>query len=156
MKTRIVAYAAGLALIALGLRGIVMDVPVTAWAAWFAGAVLVHDGVLVPVVLAAGLLTGPLPGRYRRIVRAALLVGACVTAVALPLVLGHGRRADEPSRLPLPYERNLAVVLGCIAAAAACAAVARAVIARAVIVHRGRRGGGAARAAPPAGKGPGR
>ncbi|NKZ08856.1 hypothetical protein [Actinomadura latina] len=125
MKARVLAYAAGLALIGLGVRGVVADVPVARWAAWFAGAAILHDGVLVPAVLAAGLATGRLPAGYRRIVRAALVVAGCVTAVAIPLVLGYGRRADEPSRLPLPYGRNLAIVLAAITAVAAAAAAAR-------------------------------
>ncbi|CNG75874.1 Uncharacterised protein [Mycobacterium tuberculosis] len=124
MTARILAYAAGLALIGVGLRGIVDDVPIARWAAWFAGAAVLHDAVLVPLVLAAGLATGLLPRRVRRIARAALVTAACVTAVALPLVLGYGRRADEPSRLPLPYGRNLALVLAAIAVLAAAAAAA--------------------------------
>lgn len=128
MKARVgvaAAYAAGLALIGLGLSGVVADVPVARWAAWFAGAAVLHDGVLVPAVLLAGLATGRLPGPYRRIVRAALIIGGCVTVIAIPLVLGYGRRADEPSRLPLPYGRNLALVLAAITVIAAAAAAAR-------------------------------
>ncbi|MEU5991674.1 hypothetical protein ABZ806_22100 [Spirillospora sp. NPDC047418] len=130
MTARVLGYAAGLALIGLGLRGIAADVPVGRWAAWFAGAAVLHDAVLVPLVLAAGLATGRLPGRFRRTVRAALVTAACVTAVALPLVLGYGRRADEPSRLPLPYGRNLAIVLAAIAVLAAAAAAASALAGR--------------------------
>ncbi|MFG2089440.1 MULTISPECIES: hypothetical protein [unclassified Spirillospora] len=122
--------AAGLALIAVGVRGVVTDLDVAAWLAWFAGAAILHDGVLVPVVLAAGLATRRLPAASRRIVRAALVTAACVTAVALPLVLGRGRRADEPSRLPLPYDRNLAIVLAAITAAAGAAIAVRAFTAR--------------------------
>ncbi|NVI87397.1 hypothetical protein [Actinomadura sp. BRA 177] len=122
---RVAAYAAGLALIGLGARGIAADVPAGRWAVWFAGAAILHDGVLVPAVLVAGLATGRLPARHRRIVRAALVIAGCVTAVALPLVLGYGRRADEPSRLPLPYGRNLAIVLAAITVIAAAAAAAR-------------------------------
>lgn len=125
MTARVLAYAAGLALIGLGLRGVVADVPVARWAAWFAAPAVLHDAVLVPLVLVAGAATGRLPGRYRRIARAALVTAACVTVVALPLVLGYGRRADEPSRLPLPYGRNLAVVVAAIAVLAAAAAAAR-------------------------------
>ncbi|MFA1547067.1 hypothetical protein [Actinomadura chokoriensis] len=125
MKTRIAAYAAGLALIGVGVRGVVADVPVARWAAWFAGAAILHDGVLVPVVLGAGLATGRLPASCRGAVRAALVIAACVTAVALPLVLGYGRRPDEPSRLPLPYGRNLAIVLAAITVIAAAAVAAR-------------------------------
>ncbi|TDC45272.1 hypothetical protein E1281_30870 [Actinomadura sp. KC345] len=125
-----VVTAAGLALIAVGVRGVVADLDAAAWLTWFAGAAVLHDGVLVPVVLAAGLATRRLPDGSRPVVRAALVTAACVTAVALPLVLGHGRRADEPSRLPLPYDRNLAAVLAVIAAAAAAAIAARALTGR--------------------------
>lgn len=125
--------AAGAALIAVGVHGVVTGLTgadAAAWLAWFAGAAVLHDAVLVPVVLAAGAATRRLPAAHRRIVRAALITAACATAVALPLVLGRGRRADEPSRLPLPYDRNLAVVLAVVAAAAAAAIAARALTAR--------------------------
>ncbi|RSN40923.1 hypothetical protein, partial [Actinomadura sp. WAC 06369] len=136
MRTRIapgraLAGAAGLALIAVGLHGVAADVGVTGWAVWFAVPVLVHDAVLVPAVLVAGRLTARLPAPARTPVRAGLAAAGSLTLVALPLVLGHGRRADVPSRLPLPYGRNLAVVLTAIAVAAAVAAAAR--------VHRTRR-----------------
>ena len=125
---------AGVALIGLGVSGIVTDVGAGGWVAGVAGAAVLHDGVLVPVVLAVGVATARVPGGYRGIVRSALVVAGFVTLVAFPLVLGKGRRADEPSRLPLPYDRNLAIVLGVIAAVAAGAAALRAVRHR-----RGRR-----------------
>ncbi|MFD0534142.1 hypothetical protein ACFQY7_10610 [Actinomadura luteofluorescens] len=150
--TKAAAYAAGLALIGLGLRGIVDEVPLAGWAKWFAGAAVLHDAVLVPAVLAAGALTGLVPAGQRRVARAALVIGACVTAVAIPVVLGYGRRPDEPSRLPLPYGRNLAIVLGVIAAAAACVMAARAVAARRRAGRAGGRGG-ATRAPRPSRKG---
>lgn len=149
---RYAAYAAGTALIGYGLSGIVTDVPVRRWAAWFVGAAVLHDGVLVPVVLAAGVATGWIPVAYRRVLRGALVVAACVTAVAIPLVLGYGRRPDVPSQLPLPYGRNLAIVVGVIGA------VAVAVLAWQAVAGRGRRdgmSGGAHRAVPP-GRRPGR
>ncbi|GAA2148356.1 hypothetical protein [Actinomadura napierensis] len=127
---RVVPYAAGLALIGFGMRGVVADVPVRGWATWFIGAAVLHDGVLVPAVLVAGLVTGRIPAAHRRVVRAALIVAACVTAVALPLVLGYGRRPDVPSQLPLPYGRNLAIVVGAIAAVTVAVLAARLVIAR--------------------------
>ncbi|WP_141575307.1 hypothetical protein [Actinomadura sp. WMMA1423] len=148
------AYTGGLALIAFGLNGIVEEVPFAEWAKWFAGAAVLHDAVLVPAVLAAGALTGLVPAGQRRVVRAALVVGGCVTAVAIPVVLAYGRRADEPSRLPLPYGRNLAIVLGFIAAAAALAVAARALTARRAAGRR--RHGGATRAPRPPRKETGR
>ncbi|HEU5027748.1 MAG TPA: hypothetical protein VFV01_22695 [Spirillospora sp.] len=140
------AYAGGLALIGYGLSGIVAGVPVGRWAAWFAGAAILHDGVLVPAVLVAGAVTGWIPVAYRRVLRGALLVAACVTAVAIPLVLGYGRRPDVPSQLPLPYGRNLAIVLGVIGAVAVAVLVAQPAIRRR---RRDTAGGGAHRAVPP-------
>ncbi|MFV2172976.1 hypothetical protein ACFHW2_23225 [Actinomadura sp. LOL_016] len=128
---RVLAGAAGLALIAFGLHGVVTHVEVTGWGVWFAAVVLAHDAVLVPAVLAAGRLTLRLPAAARAPVRAGLVAGGCLTLVALPLVLGHGRRADVPSRLPLPYGRNLAAVLTAIAVAAAVVAAVRVLRARA-------------------------
>ncbi|WP_433337627.1 hypothetical protein [Spirillospora sp. CA-294931] len=118
MKTRLLAYASGAVLIGIGLLGIVRDLddPV-GWAVWFAGVVVAHDAVLMPAVLAAGALTGRLPDAYRRGAQVALAMAAVVSLVALPLVLGKGRRADNPSQLPLSYGWNLLVVLAVIAAA---------------------------------------
>ncbi|MFB4318266.1 hypothetical protein [Actinomadura sp. 21ATH] len=118
MKARLTAYTAGGALIALGLWGILTSTgsDPAGWALWLGGAAIVHDAVLVPPVLLAGALTARLPAAYRRRVQAALLIGGTVTLVALPLVLGLGRRADNPSLLPLPYGRNLVLVLAVTAA----------------------------------------
>ncbi|WP_131743451.1 hypothetical protein, partial [Actinomadura roseirufa] len=143
MKTRIAMYAAGLALMAWGVRGVVLNVNVAGWALWFAGAAVTHDGVLVPLVLVAGLLIGVVPVAYRPIVRAALICAGCTALYALPLVLGYGRRADTPSQLPLPYGRNLGIVVGAIAAAAVLAALARLLTDR-----RGGRAGAARRPEP--------
>ncbi|MFI0352972.1 hypothetical protein [Actinomadura sp. 9N407] len=120
MKARITAYTAGGVLIAIGLWGILTatDSNPAGWALWFGGAAVVHDAVLVPCVLLIGALTTRLPLSYRRRVQAALMVGGVVTLVALPLALGLGRRADNASLLPLPYGRNLLLVLVLIAVAA--------------------------------------
>ena len=82
----------------------------------FLVAVLVaHDAILLPIAIAVGaLLTRFAPTRHRGILRAALIVSAIVSAVALPLVLGRGRRPDIPSALPLNYPRGLLIVLGAI------------------------------------------
>jgi hypothetical protein len=76
-------------------------------------AVLVaHDGVWLPLVLLAGaVLNRIVPARHRSSVRAAAIVVAALGMAALPLALGFGRTADNPSALPLDYGRNLALVL---------------------------------------------
>jgi hypothetical protein len=80
---------------------------------------VVHDAVWLPVVLLAG--------RWirRPAARVAAIVAAAVTVTALPLALGLGRTADNPSALPLNYPRNLALILIGVAVVAAVARVFR-------------------------------
>jgi hypothetical protein len=76
------------------------------------GVLVGHDGVLLPLTIGAGVLIGRLvPAADQAVVRIAALCSLAVTVVALPLVLGFGRSADNPSALPLPYGRGLATVL---------------------------------------------
>ncbi|HEY3682081.1 MAG TPA: hypothetical protein VGL93_03535 [Streptosporangiaceae bacterium] len=103
-------YAFGGALMLFGLLGLLSDAgddhPI-GWALWFAGGVLVHDLVIAPVVVAAGWALR----RVARPVRAGLLVSVLVVAGVAPVVLALGRKPDNPSILPLPYGRNLVLVL---------------------------------------------
>ncbi|WP_426368168.1 hypothetical protein [Streptomyces sp. E-08] len=87
---------------------------------WLAGALVLHDGVLAPLVLAVGLLVAAVPGR--RVVRGALIVCGVLVLVTLPLLLRPGA-PPNPSALPLPYARNLLVVLALVTAAAVALAV---------------------------------
>jgi hypothetical protein len=74
--------------------------------------VIGHDAVLMPIILGAGALIRRLvPGRWRAAVQAAALVSLAVSVVGLPLALGFGRPADNPSALPLAYARNLLLML---------------------------------------------
>ncbi|MFI8368274.1 hypothetical protein [Streptomyces sp. NPDC085466] len=83
---------------------------------WLGGALVLHDGILAPLVLAVGLL---LAGRADRgVLRGALMVAGSLVLVTLPLLLRPGA-PPNPSALPLPYGRNLALVLAVVAAVAA-------------------------------------
>jgi hypothetical protein len=85
---------------------------------FLAGVLIAHDVVWMLALLGAGAaLTRLVPAPHRPAARAAAISAAAVTIVAFPLVLGAGRAADNPSVLPLPYGRNLAVVLLLIVAA---------------------------------------
>ncbi|KAB2346434.1 hypothetical protein [Actinomadura rudentiformis] len=119
MKTRIALYAVGGSLILLGLRGIVTESEPRSWVVWFAGAVLLHDFVLVPAVLVIGVLTAWLPVACRTPVRAALIVAGALTLVASPMVLSTGQRPDNPSILPLSYGRSLVILLALVVAVTA-------------------------------------
>lgn len=93
---------------------------------WLASAAAIHDGVLAPLVLLAGLaLRRPYRDAYGKgdgsgagsgsgsgygVLRGGLIVGGCLTLIALPLLLrqGHGR---NPTALPLDYATNWKLLL---------------------------------------------
>ncbi|MDI6104881.1 hypothetical protein QLQ12_40475 [Actinoplanes sp. NEAU-A12] len=94
---------------------------------FLAGVLIGHDIIVMPAVLAVGaVIARYVPSRRRPAVIAATVSAAALIFVALPLVLGFGRPADNPSALPSPYGRNLAVVLLVIAAGAAVPPLRRA------------------------------
>jgi hypothetical protein len=114
MKTRTTLIVAGALTMAYAAGGALADpeVALTGVLLFLAGVLIAHDAVWMPVVLvAAAALNRIVPPRHRAAARIAAITAAAVTVVALPLVLGFGRPADNPSALPLPYGRNLAVVL---------------------------------------------
>lgn len=110
--------AAGLALVAFGLAGLLRDLSgpqLTSWAAVFLGGLLAHDLVVAPAVALLSLLVARrVPAPVRAPVQAGLVVSALVVAVAVPVVGGWGRLATNPSLLPQDYARNLLVVLACV------------------------------------------
>jgi hypothetical protein len=125
-RGRWVTYGAGTVLIGIGAYGLLTQAATThplGWLTWFAGAAIVHDGFVAPLVLTIAFLVGRLPEPWRRVTRAALVPAAAVTIVSLPMVLGLGRRADVPSRLPLAYGTNLAALLAAIVLTGAAVAV---------------------------------
>jgi hypothetical protein len=120
MKTRAALIGAGILTMLYAVGGALFDPGLEAAGVLvFLVAVLAaHDAIWMPVVLVAGAaLTRLVPRRLRPAARVAAISAASVTVVALPLVLGFGRTADNPSALPLPYGRNLVFVLLVIAAA---------------------------------------
>ncbi|MCT2591492.1 hypothetical protein LHJ74_16545 [Streptomyces sp. N2-109] len=98
--------------------------------AWLAGAVVVHDGLVAPLLLLLGAALGHFGARLRRrhgygpeaarqddvrrvpgALRGGLIVAGCLTLVALPALL----RQDQPrypSALPLDYTANWLTLLG--------------------------------------------
>jgi hypothetical protein len=112
------AYGIALACAGYGVWAIVStqrpaSLPRTA--GWLAGVLVLHDGLLAPALVVAGLvLARVVPRSTRPLVTAGLVVSGMVAVVAAPLVLGLGARAGDPSRLPLPYGRNLMVLLAAV------------------------------------------
>ena len=130
LLTRGLVGLAGFAALGYGLNGLLTMQSAThpAQAArWLVGGILVHDLVIFPATAVAGLvLTRFVRAPYRAVVQGALLVSAAVALSSLPLWRGYGRSPGNPSVDPLPYGRNLAIVLGAVWAGAAVVLVVRA------------------------------
>lgn len=125
--------AVGGAVMAFGVRGLVshragvMPTNPPRWALLALGVNVVHDLVVVPVVLVAGLIVARLvPASVRALVQAGLISSAMVTLYALPLVLRLGAEPANPTILPRDYRWGLGVLLvGIWAVVAVLAVVAR-------------------------------
>jgi hypothetical protein len=128
MRGRVLLGAAGVLLAAYGVFGLLRDPGRShpgALLLWLAVAVVVHDGVVAPLVLLVGaVLARAVPPRGRRYVQGALVTSALVTAVALPLV---ARRGSAPVAKALLRQDYLAHLVLVVAVVAACAAGAYAV-----------------------------
>ncbi|KOU13791.1 hypothetical protein ADK52_38140 [Streptomyces sp. WM6372] len=109
---------AGAGLVLMGLGGALLLQQPSPWriALWLAGAVVVHDALVAPLVIAVAALTGAVGLRLRGVPRAALIVAGSLTAIALPPLLRPGGAAN-PTVLPLDYLRNWLLTMAAIAAA---------------------------------------
>ncbi|BFU45509.1 hypothetical protein [Krasilnikovia sp. MM14-A1004] len=114
MRTRAALVAAGLLLMTYAAAGALTDpgLEVPGVLSFLAGVLIAHDAVWMAAVLAGGaVLARVVPGRHRPAAQAAAISAVALTVVAFPLVIGVGRVAGNPSVLPLPYGRNLIIVL---------------------------------------------
>lgn len=119
MRPRLALGAAGGLLALFGVFRLVTEVPLSALAVlalWLAGAILIHDGILSPAVLAVGLALRRVPARARRYLQAGLIVGGLITVVAIPLIYRRGSQPAAKTILDQNYGGNLTLLLGIIAA----------------------------------------
>jgi len=124
-----ISAAMGWAVIAWGLRGIFehsLDTRPANLARFVVGGALLHDLIIAPLIIGAGvLLARAVPGRARAVVQGALAVSGIVALFSYPLVRGFGLAANNPTSLPHNYAAGLLVVLGVVWAVAAAIAVVR-------------------------------
>jgi hypothetical protein len=127
---RLGAAAAGIVMIGVGLRGIVnhgADTHPRSWVIWIVAAALGDDLIVIPVLLLIGaIVVRVVPAAVRSVVQTALVVTGAVGALGIVAILASNRRIhrDNPSLLPLPYVRNLMLILIAIwVIAAICMAV---------------------------------
>lgn len=120
--------AVGWGVIGWGVAGVFrnsLDTRPANLATFVVGGVALHDLVVAPLAVLAGVaVVRAVPRRARGPVQAALVVSAVVALFAYPLVRAYGLAANNPTSLPYNYGRNLVIVLGVVWAVAA-AAIAR-------------------------------
>jgi hypothetical protein len=79
---------------------------------FLAVVLIAHDGLLLPGAIVLAAVLGRLaPQTYRGVIYLTLFASLVVSLVALPFALGHGRRTDIPSALPLNYSHGLLICL---------------------------------------------
>ncbi len=124
-----ISAAAGWAVMAWGLQGIFvhsLDTRPANLAKFVVGGALLHDLLVAPLVIGAGLLVArAVPGRARAVVQGALAVSGIVALFSYPLVRAYGLAANNPTSLPHNYTANLLVVLGLVWAVAAGLVITR-------------------------------
>ncbi|MEU4347275.1 hypothetical protein [Streptomyces sp. NPDC023838] len=123
MVARYVVGACGVALMGLGVSLVWAQAP---WdvAVWLVGAVVLHDGLIAPLVLLVGLGVAATRPGLRGPLRAALVTGGCLTAIALPDILRPGPFTNA-TVVPLDYVRNWLVLLGVVGVGAALVVVGK-------------------------------
>jgi hypothetical protein len=118
---RIGLAASGIAVAVYGFGRLFTEIPahsLTLLAAWLIAAVLIHDGLLSPVVIAVGwTLHRLVPPRGRRYLQAALIMSALVTIVAVPMIYRANRQPPSKAILRQNFGQNLALLLAVIAVA---------------------------------------
>jgi hypothetical protein len=113
----------GLVGVLVALYGIVnllvhIPIPTLGWVAvWLIAAVLIHYGLVSPVVIAvSSLLRRLVPDRGRRYVQAALIAAVPVTVIAIPMIYRQGSQPPSKALLLQNFTANLGLLLGIIAA----------------------------------------
>jgi hypothetical protein len=105
----------GWAVMAYGVWGMFAHASRTvprSFAAWFLGALVVHDAVIAPLVIGVGALFARRRGRARRALGAGAIASAMIVAASLPTLAGFGHSAGNPSLLPNSMIESVGAVVG--------------------------------------------
>jgi hypothetical protein len=119
MRVRIALAVAGLLLGCYGVFRLVTEVPhakLIVLVFWLIGALVIHDGILSPLVVSISwVLARVVPPRGRRYVQFALIAGALVTVIALPMI--HRQKVGPANKAILRqnFSVNLTIILAVIA-----------------------------------------
>ena len=132
-RWQIALIAVGLALFVVGGITLLNDVNPKRYlgiAIWFAGALVIHDGIISFVVFGANIVMRKTGGRLRiplpalLIVQGALVIAAITTLVVVPAALKKSIGTANPTLLPLDYGLHLVVFYVVLAGVTALALLA--------------------------------
>jgi hypothetical protein len=85
---------------------------------WLGAGVALHDGLVAPITIGTGVALTRAPPRARRYLQGALLGGALITIIAIPLIWRQGTQPVAKAILLRDYAANLTLLLGMTAAVA--------------------------------------
>lgn len=132
---RIVLGLIGGALLLYGALWIIHGLPTSlllVLGGWLVAVVVIHLGVLSPIVLGVGALLHRVPDRGRAFLQGGLIVAGIVTVIAVPLMLRQFSQPPVKAMLLQDYRLNLLVLLVIIAVATSTAYAVRVARDRAV------------------------
>lgn len=116
---RIILASGGIALGLFGALRLLTQIPGSSLillALWLVGAVIIHDGVLSPLVVSLGwTLRRLVPDRARRHIQAALIMSALVIVIAIPMIYLRGSQPASKALLQRDYGANLGLIMVVIA-----------------------------------------
>ena len=128
-RPRIVLGAAGIGLALFGVFRLLTQVSIGGVAflvGWLVAALVIHDGIVAPGTLGlATLIHRKVPPRARRFLQGALIAGAAVTMIALPMIYRAHSQPKVKALLEQNFVANLALLLAVIAVVAFLAYVVR-------------------------------
>ncbi len=116
---RIILAAAGIGVALFGVFRLVTEVPIRNLiflGVWLVAALIIHDGILSPLVVTVGwTLRRLVPDRARRFLQLGLIVSGLVTVIALPMIYLQGSQPAAKAILLRNYGANLTLLVALIA-----------------------------------------
>ncbi len=109
----------GLLVLLYGIVNLLIHIPIQTlvWVAvWLIAAVVIHHGLISPIVVSiSSLLRRLVPDRGRRYLQAALITAVPVTVIAIPMIYRQGSQPPSKAMLLQNFTANLGLLLGIIA-----------------------------------------
>ena len=110
----------GVFVLLYGIVNLGLHIPASTlvWVAvWLVAAVIIHHGVISPLVIGVSVLLRRLvPDRGRRYLQAGLIAAVPVTVIAIPMIYRQGSQPPSKALLLQNFIANLGLLLGLIAA----------------------------------------